>query len=389
MHEPSLVRSERLRNLAHPWGEPLWSFPIPVTPQPLTDGLCVDAAIVGAGFTGLATAHYVRQLCPDWRVAVFETQQVGNGASGRTGALVLEDTAVGPLPGVENCIATLQELVNTQGIQCDLRVAGCWEIGRQHALPTSPIQWSDQGTLQVVYEIPGGAFDPRKFLAGLAEIVQRAEGQIFEHAPVTGLDLEKRGGVRLTVAGHTVYAERAVFATNPWCLSLLGLHDQAEGVHTVAVATEPLADAIFDAIGWTTRTPFYTLDLPYLWGRVTADGCAVIGGGTVGRGNVDNARADAPEAVRLYESLERRIRGLHPALSNVRITHRWMGPLCAAHDSKPIITSIDEDSRVLVATGYRGHGVALSVRVGKLLAEVLAGYGKLPAWSYRPQWGKE
>ena len=377
-----------MQNLAHPWGEPLWSFPIPVTSHPLTDGLRVDVAIVGAGFTGMATAHYVRQLCPDWRVAVFEAQQVGNGASGRTGALVLEDTAVGPLPGVGNCVATLQELVNTQGIQCDLRVDGCWEIGRQHALPTSPIQWSDQGTLQVVYEIPGGAFDPRKFLAGLAESMQQAEGQIFERAPVTGLDIEKRGGVRLTVAGHTVYAAHAVFATNPWCLSLLGLHDQAEGVHTVAVATEPLTDAILDAIGWATRTPFYTLDLPYLWGRVTADGCAVIGGGTVGRGNVDHARADAPEAVRLYESLERRIRGLHPALGQVRITHRWMGPLCAAHDSKPIITSIDEDSRVLVATGYRGHGVALSVRAGKLLAEVLAGYGKLPAWSYRPQRGK-
>jgi glycine/D-amino acid oxidase-like deaminating enzyme len=103
---------------------------------------------------------------------------------------------------------------------------------------------------------------------------------------------------------------------------------------------------------------------------------------------VNNARADAPDAVRLYESLERRIRGLHPALGNVRLTHRWMGPLCAAHDSKPIITSLDEDSRVLVATGYRGHGVALSTRVGKLLAETLAGYSKLPAWSYRPQWGK-
>ena len=374
-----------MQNISHPWGEPIWSFPIPVPPHPLTDGLRVDVAIVGAGFTGLATAHYVRQLCPNVSVAVFEAQQVGNGASGRTGALVLEDTAVGPLPGVGNCIATLQELVNTQGMQCDLRVAGCWEIGRQHALPTSPIQWADQGTLQVVHEIPGGAFDPRKFLAGLAEIVQRAEGQIFEHAPVTGLDMEKRGGVRLTVAGHTVYAERTVFATNPWCLSLLGLHDQAEGVHTVAVATEPLADAIYDTIGWATRTPFYTLDLPYLWGRVTADGCMVIGGGTTGRGNVDHARADTPDAVRLFESLQRRIRGLHPVLHNVRITHRWMGPLCAAHDSKPIITSIDEDCRVLVATGYRGHGVALSVRVGKLLAEVLAGYGTLPAWSYRPR----
>jgi gamma-glutamylputrescine oxidase len=372
-----------LQNLSHPWGEPLWSFPIPVTPHPLTNGLHVDVAIAGAGFTGLATAHYVHQLCPDLRVAVFEAQQVGNGASGRTGGLVLEDTAVGPLPGVRNCIATLQELVHTQGIQCDLQVHGCWEIGRRRGQRASPIRWADQGTLRVVYAIPGGAFDPRKFLAGLAEIVQRAGGQIFEHAPVTGLDME-RHGVRLTVAGHAVYAERVVFATNPWCLSLLGLHDQAEGVHTVAVATEPLADAIFDAIGWGTRSPFYTLDLPYLWGRVTADGCAVIGGGTTGRGNVDTARADATDAVQLFDSLQHRIQGLHPVLRNVRITHRWMGPLCSTSDSKPIIASTDDRGRVLVATGYRGHGVALSVRVGKLLAEVLAGYGKLPAWSYRP-----
>src|SRR2546430_9523757 len=112
------MRSECLQNLAHPWGEPLWSFPIPVTLHPLTDGLRVDVAIVGAGFTGLATAHYVRQLCPDLRVAVFETQQGGNGASGRTGALVLEDTAVGALARGGKCIATLQEVVSMQGIQC-------------------------------------------------------------------------------------------------------------------------------------------------------------------------------------------------------------------------------------------------------------------------------
>jgi glycine/D-amino acid oxidase-like deaminating enzyme len=178
-----------------------------------------------------------------------------------------------------------------------------------------------------------------------------------------------------------------VFATNAFCLALLGLQNWAEGVHTVAVATEPLTDAVFDAIGWATRTPFYTLDLPYLWGRATADGRAVIGAGLTGRGEVENARADTPAAVHLFDNLERRIRGLHPALRAVRITHRWMGPLCMTSDSKPIIAGLDGDGRVLIATGYRGHGVALSVRVGKLLAEVLAGQGSLPVWSYRPSQG--
>ncbi|MBI3328335.1 MAG: FAD-binding oxidoreductase [Nitrospinae bacterium] len=373
-----------MQNTFHPWGDPVWSSPVPITPRPLTDGLRADVAIVGAGFTGLATAHYLLQRSPTLRVAVFESQHVGAGASGRTGGLVLEDTAAGPLPGVEDCVATLHELVRTQAIACDLQLGGCWEIGRQGGDPASPIQWTDGGTLRVVHVIPGGAFDPRKFLAGLAEVVQRANGQVFEQAPVTGLDTAARGGVRLQVAGKTVLAERVVFATNAFCLALLGLQEWAAGVHTIALATEPLADAVLDAIGWATRTPFYTLDQPYLWGRMMADGRAVIGAGLTGHGDVENARVDASDTVRLFDSLERRIHGLHHALRAVRITHRWMGPLCMPRDSKPIIASKDEEGRVLIATGYRGHGVALSVRVGKLLAEVLAGQRRLPAWSYRP-----
>jgi glycine/D-amino acid oxidase-like deaminating enzyme len=315
---------------------------------------------------------------------VFEAQQVGAGASGRTGGLVLEDTAVGPLPDVEDCVAALQELVSTENISCDLHVGGCWEIGRREGHPSSPIQWTDHGTLQVVNVIPGGAFDPRKFLAGLAAIIQRAGGHIVEHAPVTGLDTTSRGSVRLEVGGNAVSAERVVFATSAFCLPLLGLQDWAGGVHTIAVATEPVADAVLDAMGWATRTPFYTLDLPYLWGRVTADGRAVIGAGLIGHGDVENARVDSAEALHLFGGLERRIRALHPALHHIRMTHRWMGPICFTSDHKPIIASIDDDRRVLVATGYGGHGVALSVRVAKLLAEVLAGQRDLPAWSYRP-----
>jgi glycine/D-amino acid oxidase-like deaminating enzyme len=358
----------------------VWSYPISVAPRPLTGASRVDVAIVGAGFTGLATAFYVLHHRPELRVAVFEAEQVGAGASGRTGGLILEDTAVGPLPGVEDCIATLHDLVTTQGIACDLQLGHCWEIGRQNGQPSSPIQWSDHGTLQVVHVKPGGAFDPRKFLAGMAERVQASGGHIFEHAPVTDINLEPAGEVRLDVAGTAVYAVRVVFATNAFCLPVLGLQDRAGGVHTIAVATEALADAVFDAIGWSTHTPFYTLDLPYLWGRVTADNRIVMGGGLTGRDNIQKARADAPEAVELFDRLEGRILKLNPALHDVRMTHRWIGPIGFTLDNKPLLTSWDEEQRVLIATGYRGHGVALSVRVGKLMAEVLTGQGHLPVW---------
>ena len=45
----------------------------------------VDVAIVGAGYTGLWTAYYLKSLEPGLRVAIVEAEIAGFGASGRNG----------------------------------------------------------------------------------------------------------------------------------------------------------------------------------------------------------------------------------------------------------------------------------------------------------------
>src|SRR5690242_6222572 len=47
-----------------------------------------DVAIVGAGFTGLWSAYYLKQLQPDLRVVVLEREIAGYGPSGRNGGWV-------------------------------------------------------------------------------------------------------------------------------------------------------------------------------------------------------------------------------------------------------------------------------------------------------------
>jgi len=62
------------------------SLPEPIEPRaPLARDEQVDVVIVGAGYTGLWTAYYLKTLQPDLRVAVVEAEVAGFGASGRNG----------------------------------------------------------------------------------------------------------------------------------------------------------------------------------------------------------------------------------------------------------------------------------------------------------------
>lgn len=51
----------------------------------LPGNLSADVAIVGAGYTGLWTAYYLKQAQPGLRVVVIDQRHVGYGASGRNG----------------------------------------------------------------------------------------------------------------------------------------------------------------------------------------------------------------------------------------------------------------------------------------------------------------
>ena len=56
----------------------------PYEPNPRLEGdIKVDVAVVGGGFTGLATAYFIKKQQPSLRVAVLESEVVGFGASGR------------------------------------------------------------------------------------------------------------------------------------------------------------------------------------------------------------------------------------------------------------------------------------------------------------------
>ncbi|MDP9147890.1 MAG: FAD-dependent oxidoreductase, partial [Acidobacteriota bacterium] len=148
------------------WGNPPWKidFHSPATALPAK----VDFAVVGAGFSGLSAAAWLRRLAPQKTTAVFEAEFIGAGSSGHTGGMTLAESAAGDLPGLGDVLEGFVENQRELEIDCDHTLPGAWELGRQDVKKDSPISWNDSGTLSVVRKVPGGTADPGKLLTGLA-----------------------------------------------------------------------------------------------------------------------------------------------------------------------------------------------------------------------------
>jgi glycine/D-amino acid oxidase-like deaminating enzyme len=388
---------------ANPWGVPPWTVDFHPAPSDLPDH--VDFAIIGGGFTGLSTAAWLRRFAPGRSVLALDSASLGDGASGRNGGMALAESAAGNLPGLGDVLAGYKKILRAFRIDSGLTLPGVWEIGRSAPAKRSPISWSDSGELKVVRLVPGGTVDPGKVLAGLARAAENAGAQIVEHAEVRALDFSNplRLHVRRNLGGRihkkVIRAEHVLLATNASSLELSGLCAAAEPKLTFALATAPLSAAQLKAIGLTSRRPFYTLDLPYLWGRLLESNGVIFGAGLVPASNGtpfhahiaahsakngahDLHRYDVRrgEAAGRLRWLENRVRHLHPALASVRITHRWGGPILHTEKLRPIFRRHPRSKHVMVLAGFNGHGVALSVYLGKCAAEALLARRPLPPW---------
>ena len=65
---------------------------------------------------------------------------------------------------------------------------------------------------------------------------------------------------------------------------------------------------------------------------------------------------------------------VYPQLKNTRIDFAWGGTLAVTRNRLPYFAKIQPN--VFSASGYSGHGVALSVLAGKIIAELIEGDSK-------------
>ena len=388
------------------WGAPPWkiSFRSKLTRLPEH----VDFAIIGGGFTGLAVAALLKRAAPTKSILLLEAKQLGNGASGRTGGMVLGETAAGNLPGLGDVLRGYKKILRDLYVSGNLKLSGVWEIARSshsmegkkiQPLQNSPIDWNDSGRVRVVKKVDGGTVDPGKVIDGLARAAVRAGTLLAEEAEVTRVDTTNPIRIHVSwLRKHTkiITASRVLLATNAGGLNLAGkiFASAPEAKLTFALATAPLSKRQIAALGLKAGKPFYSVDLPYLWGRLLRNRGMIFGSGLVPAFGEHLSTRNAKQLWRGLESenvrrgaslerlniLEQRVRSLHPALKSIRITHRWGGPILLAKDFVPIFRTHPKNKNVIFLGAYSGHGVALSVYLGRWAAQCLLGKRSLPDW---------
>ena len=133
-------------------------------------------------------------------------------------------------------------------------------------------------------------------------------------------------------AHGTVRAPFVVRATEGYTARLAGHRRAVAPVYSLIVATEPLPDSTWDAIGLRQRETFSDHRHLIVYGQRSADGRMIFGGRGAPYHFGSRITAGYDRVPRVFAALRQTVVELFPMLRDARITHSWGGPLGIARD---------------------------------------------------------
>jgi glycine/D-amino acid oxidase-like deaminating enzyme len=373
-------------------GPSFWFTQLGGTParRPALPGsLDCDVAIVGAGYTGLWTAYYLKRADPGLRVVVLEREFAGYGASGRNGGWLagavsgMHDDAT--VAAIRATVDEVGRVVAAEGIDCAFHKGGALAVAtgptqlerlRQHPLAHGG-QWLEPaelgervriaGALGAVFDPDTARIQPAALVRGLADAVERLGVPIYEGTAATAIE------PRVVRTAHgDVRAERIVRATEGYTADLPGLKRLIIPLRSTIAITEPLPDDVWATIGWEGAETIADAALSYAYIQRTADGRIAIGGR--GRPYYWDSGSDRYGEVENW-AVRRLVAKLHelwPATATAAIDQAWSGVFGALRDWVPMVAS-DEASGIAWAGGWVGEGVAAANLGGRILRDLVRG----------------
>ena len=371
--------------------------------NPLTGSIRYDVTIVGGGFTGLACAYFLKMAEPSIKVGLIESYVIGYGASGRNAGFSMtlfgftlsltalrfgKQKALEAHRYMEKAVDLVRDLIKQNNIDCDyehpgfLRVATNKryekrikkEIELAHKLGIEGIDWLEKDKLDVFsplylgawWEPRCGLLNPAKLAFGMKDVIQRLGVEVYERTPM--LSIDKGREILIKTPKGEIKTDKVVFATNAFSILIPQLKRKQVPVFTHIVLTEPLKEKHFDEIGWKSRQGIEDARNLVHYYRLTADNRLLMGGRDVTIAFGKNLEKDLNE--RTFKELENDIKNTFPVLKDIKITHRWGGPVSVPVDMTPALGYLG-DKRFVYSLGCVGHGVSLTNMNGWTLSDLI------------------
>jgi gamma-glutamylputrescine oxidase len=363
---------------------------------PLDGALKARVAIIGGGYAGLNVALGLAER--GYRdVVLLEAERVGFGASGRNGGFVFggyarsEEKLVSELPGrrgvrmyrrTVEAIELIRERVRRYAIDCALNEGGVvwanwfrsdrvlqrkaefmrdrfaidWPFLNRDALAQYVRSARYSGGL---LEGRGMHFHPLNYALGIAQAAQAQGVQIFERSPAIQIS-GKRSDFAVQTPNGVIRCDEVIVAAGGYQRGLFKPAERAAlPIATFVVATEPLGEAIDDAI--PGEAAIYDTRFAFDYYRKLADK-RLLWGGRIAVGEWSSRT--------IADRLRRDIAKVFPTLAGVKIDYAWSGLMSYARHQMVQITQAQ--SGLWVLQGFGGHGVSSTTAMGEVLASALA-----------------
>lgn len=370
----------------------------PVTGERLDGVVEADVCIIGGGFTGTSAAlHLARQGVS---VVLLEQSLLGWGASGRNGGQVhvglrREQDWLEAKVGAAHARTLwdfalearqhLDWLMHDLAIDCDYRPgylhadhkasyvahtrAYVKKLNDEYGYPS--VRFVDReeiATLVPSAAYHGGSLDsrgghlhPLKLVLGIAAAAKQHGARLMEDAEVTELAHRGAGWEARTRTG-AVRAGRVVLACNGYLRGLSAdVAAHVMPINNFIAVTEPLGA---ERAGALIRDGLAVSDSRFVvhYYRMTKEHRLLFGGG-------ENYRYEFPRDIGAF--VRPHVRGVFPALADVRFDYAWGGTLSITPTRMPYVREVAPGC--FNASGFSGLGVVLAPYAGKMLADALTG----------------
>jgi glycine/D-amino acid oxidase-like deaminating enzyme/nitrite reductase/ring-hydroxylating ferredoxin subunit len=356
--------------------------------RPLAADTSADVVVIGAGITGATAALLLKQR--GRKVVLLDAASPGAGETARSSAhvTVVPDTrfatlaarfgrarATAALQGYAAAIDWIEDVIRALGITCDfVRVpghlycdqdeAGERELEREadsaselgiaaRLVPTLPLPFPIRRALRFERQ---AQLHPVRYLAGLLPAVD-GEGSMV-HGDTRVLDVQDGDPCHVHTEHGTITCRAVIVAAHVPFTNRVLLHTKLSPHRSYVIAAE--TDLPEDAgLCWDVARPYH------YWRTARVEGVplVLVGGGDHRVGERENAEAS-------FETLERY---LAQRLGRRPLRHRWSGQIIEPADGLPYVGRNSLSTRIFVATGYAGNGIAGGTLAAMLLADDVTG----------------